>query len=107
VPVAVFSWNVLVLGPVTLSVALFARLAGTAEPEELGLKGGRNPTVGGSLHEISLRLFALPQGVSMEARPRKNELWRLTMYIDVVFDGPPGPEPPRFIEVEDEQGRSI
>jgi len=29
------------------------------------------------------------------------------MYIDVVFDGPPGPEPPRFIEVEDEQGRSI
>jgi hypothetical protein len=29
------------------------------------------------------------------------------MYIDVVFDGPPGHEPPRFIEVEDEQGRSI
>jgi hypothetical protein len=28
-------------------------------------------------------------------------------HIDVVFDGPPGPEPPRFIEVEDEQGRSI
>jgi hypothetical protein len=29
------------------------------------------------------------------------------MYIDVVFDGPPGPEPPRFVEVEDEQGKSI
>ena len=28
-------------------------------------------------------------------------------YIDVVFDGPPGPEPPRFVEVEDSQGRSI
>lgn len=27
--------------------------------------------------------------------------------IDVVFDGPPGPDAPRFIEVEDEQGRSI
>jgi len=28
-------------------------------------------------------------------------------YIDIVFDGPPGPEGPRFVEVEDEQGRSI
>jgi hypothetical protein len=25
----------------------------------------------------------------------------------VVFDGPPGPEPPRFVEVEDDEGRSI
>jgi hypothetical protein len=24
-----------------------------------------------------------------------------------VFTGPPGPEPPGFVEVEDEQGRSI
>ena len=31
----------------------------------------------------------------------------LTRQIDVVFDGPPGPEPGRFIEVEDEAGRSI
>ena len=29
------------------------------------------------------------------------------LYVDVVFDGPPGPEAPRFIEVEDEQGRPI
>jgi hypothetical protein len=28
-------------------------------------------------------------------------------HIDIVFDGPPGPEGPRFVEVEDEQGRSI
>jgi hypothetical protein len=28
-------------------------------------------------------------------------------FIDIVFDGPPGPEGGRFIEVEDEQGRSI
>jgi len=28
-------------------------------------------------------------------------------YVDVVFDRPPGPEPPRFIELEDEQARSI
>ena len=28
-------------------------------------------------------------------------------YIDFVFDGPPGPEGPRLIEVEDSQGRSI
>lgn len=28
-------------------------------------------------------------------------------YIDVVFDGPPGPTAGHFIEVEDEHGRSI
>jgi hypothetical protein len=27
--------------------------------------------------------------------------------INIVFDGPPGPQPPRFIEVEDDTGRSI
>ena len=31
----------------------------------------------------------------------------LTRQIDVVFDGPPGPAPGRFVEVEDETGRSI
>jgi hypothetical protein len=28
-------------------------------------------------------------------------------FIDIVFDGEPGPVPPRFVEVEDENGRSI
>ena len=28
-------------------------------------------------------------------------------FIDVVFDGPPGPESGRFVECEDETGRSI
>jgi hypothetical protein len=28
-------------------------------------------------------------------------------YIDVVFDGPPAPESGRFVEVEDDRGRSI
>lgn len=28
-------------------------------------------------------------------------------YIDVVFDGPPGPEAGRFVEVEDASGKSI
>lgn len=28
-------------------------------------------------------------------------------HIDIVFDGGPGPEAPKFIEVEDERGRSI
>jgi len=27
--------------------------------------------------------------------------------IDIVFDGPPGPEAGRFVEVEDESGASI
>ena len=31
----------------------------------------------------------------------------LARQIDVVFDGPPGPEPGSFVEVEDEAGRSI
>src|SRR4051812_46878372 len=28
-------------------------------------------------------------------------------YFDVVFDGPPSPEMPRLVEVEDENGKSI
>jgi hypothetical protein len=28
-------------------------------------------------------------------------------YIDIVFDGPPSPEGPRFVEVEDPRGKSI
>ena len=28
-------------------------------------------------------------------------------YVDVVFDGPPGPESGRFVEVEDATGKSI
>jgi hypothetical protein len=28
-------------------------------------------------------------------------------YIDIVFDGPPGPEAGRFVEVEDDTGKSI
>ncbi|PWU08157.1 MAG: hypothetical protein C5B51_08375 [Terriglobia bacterium] len=31
----------------------------------------------------------------------------LTRQIDIVFDGPPGPTPGRFVEVEDEAGRSV
>ena len=28
-------------------------------------------------------------------------------FIDIVFDGPPGPESGRFVEVEDHTGKSI
>jgi hypothetical protein len=28
-------------------------------------------------------------------------------HIDIVFDGPPGPEPACLVEVEDDKGRSI
>jgi hypothetical protein len=28
-------------------------------------------------------------------------------YVDIVFDGPPNPELPRFMEVEDSRGKSI
>jgi hypothetical protein len=30
-----------------------------------------------------------------------------TGHVDIVFTGPPGPEPPQFVELEDEWGRSI
>ena len=29
------------------------------------------------------------------------------MEVYIVFDGPPGPEGPRFIEVENNQGQSV
>ena len=28
-------------------------------------------------------------------------------HIDIVFDGPPGPDPGRFVEIEDAAGNSI
>lgn len=28
-------------------------------------------------------------------------------FVDVVFDGPPGPEPGRFVECEDPSGKSV
>jgi hypothetical protein len=31
----------------------------------------------------------------------------MTKYIDVVFDGPPDHESGRFVEAEDDQGRSL
>lgn len=31
----------------------------------------------------------------------------MAQFIDVVFDGPPAPESGRFVEVEDEHGRSV
>jgi hypothetical protein len=39
--------------------------------------------------------------------PDKNGNRNQRRYIDVVFDGPPAPEGPRFVEVENEDGRSI
>lgn len=46
---------------------------------------------------------------------RKDADWRKALptpvspmpYIDIVFDRPPGPDAPRFIEVEDHEGKSI
>lgn len=32
---------------------------------------------------------------------------RETQLVDIVFDGPPGPEPGRFVEVEDMNGAGI
>ena len=29
------------------------------------------------------------------------------MFVDIVFDGPPGPESGRFVEVENQLGRSV
>ena len=31
----------------------------------------------------------------------------MTQHIDIVFDGPPGPTAGRFVEVEDDTGKSI
>ena len=30
-----------------------------------------------------------------------------TKYIDIIFDGPPGPISGRFVEVEDDKGRGF
>lgn len=33
--------------------------------------------------------------------------WEGNMAINIIFDGPPGPESGRFVEVETDDGRSI
>jgi hypothetical protein len=43
------------------------------------------------------------QGFRAPARPQP----AAGGYVDIVFTGPPGPEPPGFVEAEDEHGRSI
>lgn len=43
----------------------------------------------------------------VEQEPCDNCKGMYTDYIDVVFDGPPGPEGGRFVEVEDSTGKSI
>jgi hypothetical protein len=43
-------------------------------------------------------------GRILSARPTlHNEM----MFVDIVFDGPPGPESGRFVEVENQLGRSV
>jgi hypothetical protein len=32
---------------------------------------------------------------------------KMTKYVDIVFDGPPGPEAGRFVEVENDKSESI
>jgi hypothetical protein len=41
------------------------------------------------------------QGWRATPRPRDGG------HVDIVFDGPPGPDAPRFVAVEDDQRRSI
>lgn len=31
----------------------------------------------------------------------------MKQFVDIVFDGPPGPEAGRFIDVEDDRGHSV
>ena len=31
----------------------------------------------------------------------------MTQFVDIVFDGPPGPEAGRFVEVENDKGQGI
>ncbi len=37
----------------------------------------------------------------------QEQLEQIKDYVDIVFDGPPGPESGRFVEVENAQGKSI
>jgi hypothetical protein len=43
----------------------------------------------------------------MIAQPTQDTTMDTSAAINIIFDGPPGPEGPRFIEVETDDGRSI
>jgi hypothetical protein len=55
------------------------------------------------------RLFELyERGLSVRKIARNQQTPdNETMFVDVVFDGPPGPVCGRFVEVENEHGRSV
>jgi hypothetical protein len=65
-------------------------------------------------HEWALQVVCDQCGARMEPEPGDAKNLRIDRmlaetsqsYLDIVFDGPPGPESGRFIEVEDPQGRS-
>ena len=43
----------------------------------------------------------------MTTQPTQDTTMDTPAAINIIFDGPPGPEGPRFIEVETDDGRSI
>ena len=48
-----------------------------------------------------------PSSGRLTFRPRGPTLHNGVMSLDIVFDGPPGPESGRFVEVENQLGRSV
>lgn len=45
--------------------------------------------------------------IAWDREDRKQEAAVPTQQVDVVFDGPPGPKPGRFVEVENMDGASV
>ena len=60
--------------------------------------------------ELARRLTQCPYGCSglaWDDRTQGCAACGFVAELHIVFDGPPGPEAGRFVEVEDAQGRSI
>lgn len=68
----------------------------TAEQAMLEIWGAMSPDCGPEKYDVIV--------ADVVTKAAATALYRL---IDVVFDGPPGPNTGRFVEVEDEAGRSV
>lgn len=57
--------------------------------------------------EVTFAAAYLAERVENDLLRTKASITRDAAYVDVVFDGPPDPKAPRFIECEDPNGKSV
>lgn len=75
---------------------------------DCGKRSVNQPTLGAHDPLPNVALKEIWQAVGLAGKWLAFAFWQNEiMFVDIVFDGPPGPESGRFVEVENEHGRSV